>query len=129
MTLPEIPTGIERKSNDLLAAVKGSIDDKQVVYFAGNGKYWQGISTHVIIPADGLETSPDKTRKPSDQDDDWSDIDLPSSMHLSIECSTHDGPDGTGYTITGTIVIAGKTWKRHIGEGVHSTTKDWYKQE
>ncbi|KKL28478.1 hypothetical protein LCGC14_2374770, partial [marine sediment metagenome] len=46
----------------------------QATYKISHGKYWQGIVCTATTPADGNSVSSDLTVKPSDQAEDWSDI-------------------------------------------------------
>lgn len=128
MPLPIIPIGIEKKCNDALSAVISQLAVYQANYAqTHNGRFWQGIRTHPILPVDGNETAPDKTRKPTDQVEDWSGVTLPSSMPIAVEVHIHDGPQGAGYTVFGEIEIAKRLYRRAMGIGAHSqdTADEW----
>ena len=126
MPLPIIPIGIEKQCNDALDAVVAQLAVIQPGYAETHkGSYWQGLSTPTTIPNDGNKTAPDKSRRPSDQLEDWSAITLPATTPISVGVDVHDGPKGRGYTVLGLIDIAGLTWRKAVGIGAHSVTHDW----
>lgn len=117
---------IEKKCNDMLGAVVSQLVAYQTDYARTHaGRFWQGIRTHPVLPVDGNETAPDKTRKPTDQAEDWSGITLSANMLIAVEVHTHRGPAGDGYTVFGWIKIGERTWQRAVGVGAHATTSDW----
>ena len=124
MPLPDIPSGIEKKCNDVLAGVQAQLTTYQPVQLTATGKMWQGIKTP-DDPVDGNEKAPIKSRKPTDQGKDWSDLTLPATTPCAIEVHVHQTPNGWGYTLFGEIVIAGRIWRRAIGVGAGSTAYDW----
>ena len=126
MPLPDIPAGLEKRRNDVMNAVIVELAGYQTDYADRHGgRYWQGIRTHPVLPKDGNEIAPTKSRKPTDQAEDWSGVTLPAGMPIAVEVHVHDGPEGTGYTVFGWIEIAGRTWQRGVGVGAHSATFDW----
>ncbi len=126
MPLPDIPAGIEKQCNDTLNAVTSQLVAIQTAYANDHhGRYWQGLATPATPPKDGNKTAPDKTRKPTDQLEDWSAITLPATTPISVEVHVHDGPQGQGYTVFGLIDLAGRMWRRAVGVGAHSVVYDW----
>jgi hypothetical protein len=47
-------------------------------------------------------------------------------MELAAEVNTYRGPSGQGYEIVGTIVLAGRTWRKIINVGPETyRDRDW----
>lgn len=137
---PKIPEGLETKCdavlNDLvdqLATIQESYKNAVIATDeAGRqisrGKYFQGLRTHNILPADGNKIAPDKTKKPADQGENWADIGivLPSSMELAVQVDVYEGPRGWGYVVIGIIEIAKKVWRKAINVGPEDyRNSDW----
>ena len=80
---------------------------RQAAYFAAHGRYWQGIVTtdRINLPntltadAAAAEMVPDKTRKPTDQNENWTDAGLPleATIPMGLCIDVYDGPLGMGY--------------------------------
>lgn len=117
-----VPTRIRNE----FPTIANAIVNYQIAYFEENGRYWQGIRTHEIAPTDGRTEVPIKTRRPSDQAEDWSAISLPNSMDVALEVHTYDGPNGKGYIIFGECIIDGEVWRRAINFGPETyRDSDW----
>lgn len=112
--------------NDFLAHIAA----RQDAYSAIHGKYFQGISTHSVVPADGFETAPDLSVKPTDQAEDWDDIGfiLPDTLPCAVEIHTYDGPLGKGYDVILTVEVNGQKWQRakSTGPEAHYRVHAWY---
>jgi len=103
---------------------------RQITYLAGNGRYFQGLSTHSILPKNGGDQFADRLGdKPSDQLANWrdffNDIDLGlPSTKCATEIITHNGPNGKGYTIRMSMQIGDGWGMKSIGQGEHSITSN-----
>jgi len=119
MGLPDIPPGIEKKVNKILSDLVIALVSIQSNYFQVNKKMWQGIKTPVLTPKDGVASAPDKSLKPTDQKESWTDavIPLPASMEISTAVDVYEGPLGWGYMVRGEIEIAQKKWGKVINIG------------
>lgn len=108
------PEQIREAVNTKLAAIWAAIQSKQDAFFATNGRFWQGILTHNVHPADGNETVPTiGTTCPSDQlGQPWpaSIRNNPHPMALQMDC--YNGPAGVGYVATVYVRIGGNVWTR-----------------
>lgn len=128
MPLPNIPAGIETKANQILGDLQTVLAPVQVNYLKANRGYWQGIRSHVVTPKDGGKSAPDKTRKPTDQKENWTDVavTLPASMEITATVNVYDGPNGKGYEMVGEIEIGGRLWRRTVNVGLEKYRDgDW----
>jgi len=117
------------KVNNALADIAARIEAREAIYFANNGKYWQGIRTPSIIPIDGADTVPNLTLHPTDQVEDWNGVTLPANIPLAIAVVVHHGPLGWGYTEMALArVSADGLYIRSRGIGAYGvTTVGWDK--
>lgn len=89
--------------------------DRQVVYFSPEGRYFQGLSTHLVKPADGAETAPDALAgKPTDQAESWNDagFSLPATMPMALVINVYEGPQGHGYELVPKFEFGGTNYRR-----------------
>ena len=117
MPLPDIPVGIQKKIDSQIEDILAELKPLQDTYFETNGKYFQGLKTHVVTPADGNKSAPDKSRKPSDQIHDWNDFGitkLASTMDFSVAIDVYQSPSEWGATLRSEIVIAGRQWMKVV---------------
>jgi hypothetical protein len=105
----QIRTAVEAR----LRALLQDIVQRQQVYRAMNGRYWQGVRTHAVTPADGAATAPDLTRKVGDFED-WQTFgaQLPATVECAFQVDTYSGTGGDGYTVTVFVEVAGDVWTR-----------------
>lgn len=124
MGLPDVPPGIETQANARFDQFVSAIGSLQTGYLAANGRYFQGILTG--LPADGSPSAPDKSKRPTDQAEDWA--------AFGITLPNNDGPSVIGYGLDvypagfvafGEIEIAGKTWRRQTDFGPDGKTYTW----
>lgn len=121
-----IPAALQTTLDASLASLQAKVDAYQPGYLVTNGRYWQGIQTPAVVPADGVLGALDLTVKPTDQTENWQPLAVVvASAPLSVACHTHNGPLGKGYTIHGTVMVSGQKWVRAIGLGAHSQNFDW----
>jgi hypothetical protein len=91
---------------------------RQRVYHAMSGRFWQGPRTHAVLPADGAATAPDLTRK-TDDGEDWQTFgaQLPAALECAFEVGVYEGPAGEGFTVTASIELNGQVWQRTANVG------------
>ena len=134
MPFPQLPVGLEAKANKILADLQNDLVPIQAIYLAQRGRYWQGILTHPVLPRDGAASPPDKRRKPTDQIEDWNDVNvpLPANMECAVAVDVYNrGPAYQGYVVRGEVEIAGERWVKQVnvgppGEGYR--TQEWTRQ-
>lgn len=109
MTLKEIQDKIDAR----LPALWSAIQARQATYHAAHGRYWQGLRTHGIDPADGNDVLPDVgTLTPSDQPDAWPAALIASALPMSLRIDVYDGPSGQGYVANLYVTVNSKTYHR-----------------
>jgi hypothetical protein len=89
-----------------------TITNRQALYLANNGRYWQGLITHSAVPAHTTtvtnNAAPDRwTFKPTDVDLNWADA-FPGgwsneAVSAAIKFDVYAGPQGQGWI--GTIFV------------------------
>lgn len=116
------------KLQPVVESVMTEISGLQNAYFASHGRYFQGIKTTDIVPKEGTLVTPDKTRKPHHQLEDWNDFganinDLP----FSLEICSYQSPFGCGWESIFLVEIDGVKHAKIVGEGVESYFRnfDW----
>lgn len=124
-TPPQIRAAVDAK----LVTIWTAIQTKQNSYAAShNGRFWQGLRTHAINPADGLTVLPDiGVRCPTDQlGQPWPNAVLTLPIEMAIQVDCYDGPLGTGYQATIWIVILANVWTRTTQVGPETwRTSGW----
>lgn len=117
------------KADAMWTNLASHVADREAAYLAINGRYFQGIRTHSPVPADGSEGAPDRSRKPTDQAEDWNAAGfvLPAAMPASLAIHVYDGPQGKGYTAILEVLVAGKRWRRveSFGPEAAHRTRSW----
>jgi hypothetical protein len=102
-----------------------TLTTRQGNYFASHGRFFQGLSTHAVLPAhtNGRDDSkpPDRlTTRPTDQTETWMDQ-LPewasTTMPASVRINVYDGPFGHGWTVTLELTHSGVIWRRTVNVG------------
>lgn len=113
------PVQIRQAVDDKLAAAWTQLQNRQAAYLGTHGRYFQGIKTHAVTPADGDETAPALTRRPTDQTENWSDagFNLPATLPMALQIDTYDGPQGKGFVAVLTVQIDGQLWRRSAQVG------------
>lgn len=116
MPLPMLPLGLELRCDAVLAAVTVSLAVVQPAYLAANRRYWQGVSTPVVLPRDGNEGVPDRALQLTDQWESWEDTDvsLPATVPCAVAVDVYDSLYGQGYTVRGDVEIAGHRYQRVV---------------
>lgn len=113
------PAQIRQAVDDKLAAAWTQLQNRQTAYLGARGRYFQGIKTHVVTPADGDETAPDLTGRPTDQAETWTGagFNLPATLPMALQIDTYDGPQGKGYVGILWVQIGGQLWRRSAQVG------------
>lgn len=102
----------------------------QEQYYAVNGRYYQALESHASAP-DVPEVPSEINTSPTDQPEAlamfWQFANLPDVLAWSYRIDTYSGPEGDGYVLTISTVIAGAEWRRSINHGPDQwRTVDWY---
>ncbi len=124
MTIEEIFEAID----GAIAERWGLITAQQEAYLAATSRYWQGLETHSVIPADGAATAPDLAgQTPTDLPISWLDMrGLPPEMSAALRCDAYAGPQGKGYVLTASVEIEGVLYERAINVGPEtSRAHEW----
>lgn len=128
LTRQQVQDAVDAK----LATLWAAIQTKQDAYAAAHGgRYWQGLKTHTVTPADGTETTPDVgTRVPTDQPSVWPSALRNTAMPMAIQIDVYDGVLGPGYTATVFVTVAGTTYSRTANSGPETwRTQPWAQVE
>jgi hypothetical protein len=115
-TAAQIRSAVDAK----LANVWTAIQNKETAYAnAHNGRFWQGLKTHTIDPADGATALPTIGGAcPSDQaGQPWPSAILTTPLEMAVQIDCYDGPGGQGYQATVYVTILGATWTRTAQSG------------
>ena len=112
------PPVLLQQFDTLIALYSPGLLAWQTTYSASRGgRYFQGLQSHSVIPADGTATPPDRlTTRPTDQPDTltsfWEGAGLPAQTPYAITVNVYDGPDGRGFEVVYSAVIAGQLYNR-----------------
>jgi len=125
-----LSAGLKTKCDTIVNDLATEVATKQTNYKTAKGKYGQMILTHDTIPADDIPTAPDKTKKPTDQTEDWNTfeggISLPATMECAVCIDVSFGPGGDAYSINGFVIESGTTYRRIKNVGNFPTPEqDW----
>ncbi len=107
------PNQIRATVEARLRALLQDIVQRQQIYRAMNGRYWQGARTHAATPSDGTASAPDPARKVGDFED-WQTFgaQLPATVECAFQVDTYSGPSGDGYTVTVFVEVSSDVWTR-----------------
>lgn len=123
------PAEIRAAADAKLLPFWNKIRARQAIFLTNNGRYWQGLKTHVIRPADGTEAPPDATSTPTNEQTNWAafaGVDLPATLPVSVRCDVYNGPQGRGFTATAEVKIGANVWERTVNEGPETgRTQAW----
>lgn len=101
-----------------VTAAMSIFDARQNQYLNNNGRHFQGLNTHTVIPTIGTPDTPidpDPSVHPSDQSDNWTNFGgLPSSADLyTTQIDVYQVPSGSrGYMVTFTTNVSGSGVRR-----------------
>lgn len=125
-----LPSGLKTVVEAEAVAVIAAIESVQTTHIGSNSRYWQGSSTHTVIPADGAAIAPDTSAKPTGGES-WADksISLPGGTKSSYEVQEYEGPNGVGYTINQKVTSGGDTYMRIIDRGSENRDEDWFLED
>lgn len=110
-----------------LSSTLSSIASAQSTYFGTYGKYWQGLISHVTIPADGSSVAADNTSlTPTDQVVTWSTFGVsPGTIPCALRVDTYKDQDGNhGYTVTKLFIYAGSQYSTTTDSGAEPARVD-----
>ena len=124
-----LKTIVEAKMNNLLS----QLSTIQPTYKGNEDRYWQGLSCVATIPADGGTVATDPTVKPTDQTENWSNVNgvnngvtLDVSLPVSLQVDVYDGPNGQGYVVIGQVEEAGRIYQKSVNVGAETFREhDW----
>lgn len=114
-TLQQIKDQVDAK----LATLWTAIQNKEDAYFTANGRYWQGLLTHSVTPADGTETLPNVgTNAPAYQGSPYPTAIRNVALPFVLEIHQYVCPDGTkGYQAFVYVTVLGETYSRSAQVG------------
>lgn len=126
---------VRTKVNDWLTARWPTVISRQETYYGNNGRYWQGLWTHMSFPShtpgqDG-DISPDNLGShPTDQVATWLDFfselqGIPISA--AVRCDVYIGPLGPGFVLTVELSYQNLNYRRSQNYGPESwRTVAWF---
>lgn len=117
--------GLTTTCNAVIAALQASANTFQT----GRPKFWQGILTPAVIPADGVTRVTNANLK-AGTDVTWAStgIVLPGTLPLSIAVDVYQARSGWGWVLRCIAIEAGITWIRivHVrGPEAERDTAGW----
>jgi len=117
-----IPTILQTQLDDLLADTAEQVGAIQEAFRSVYGRYWQGLRTHTVVPADGAKTPPDLNRKPSDQEESWATfgLALPAQTEAALSVDVYESRAGHGYVVNADVIVAGVHYRRSRNFGPDS---------
>lgn len=109
-TVAQIRTQVDAALTSLWAAIQ----THQTAFFAARGRFWQGLRTASVTPADGATVLPDVgSSKPSYEFQGWPAALIASALPMTIEIHQYKTPAGTcGYQAFVYVTINGVTHMR-----------------
>jgi hypothetical protein len=113
MPFPLLPQALHEELDAVLALIVDALRVRQADYQKANGRYWQGIKTHDVVPGKETPAAPVKTRKAREIAETWTTLSqaLPASMMFSMTVDTYKTPAKDGY---GFIITARTNWKGDV---------------
>lgn len=118
-------TQLETACNSLITSVFNKLTSQQPNYLLNRGQYWQGVTTHTVVPSHTTskwgDAIPDAlTIHPHDQYEDWI-ATLPDMVSVATPCAfrvdVYDGQSGKGYELIAIFNFNGTRYERHLNVG------------
>lgn len=111
MTLAETQQAIDTE----FVGFEALMNSRQAAFFAGYGRYFQGLPLTSGVPADGERLPIDQGgAMPTDQPVPWPVEELPPTLPAQIAINVYESSAGHGYTVLMRHMWAGTTWRRTI---------------
>ena len=109
-TLQQIKDAVDAR----LASLWGAIQNREDTFLASNGRYFQGLRTHTVVPSEGNTALPNiGTTTPTDQTGQpWPVAIRNTAMEMAIQIDVYDGPQGRGYQATAYVSVLGHLYAR-----------------
>lgn len=123
-----IPPALQTKLNILITDLADPMPVIQEAFYAVYGRYWQGLSTHAVIPQSGATAAPSLDRKPSDQEESWATfgLALPAQMEGALSVDVYETKAGHGYIINAEVMVDGIHYRRAVNYGPEPARQhDW----
>jgi len=113
-----------------LVTIWGLVQTKEAAYAAAHGgRYWQGLRSHAVNPADGALVLPTiGTTCPVGQPGDpWPAAARTTAIEMAVQVDCYRSPDGDGYQATVTVDVLGTTYSRTQQVGPETwRTEAWH---
>lgn len=125
------PAQIQATIDADYAVFGNSIATAQATYFAAHGRYWQGLVTHSVIPADGASVAANQLLlKPSYEAQGWFVLGVAVlNKPYALEIHQYHGPGYFGFMAILYVTIAGNLWVRMKDSGPEPyRTQGWTQQ-
>jgi hypothetical protein len=131
-------TAIQTQSDQFVAGLLTTIQQRQDIYLSANGEYWQGLPTHtndlsytVAVNASALANG--LLLHPTDQAESWIDmypelstLVFPASMRIDV----YDGPSGKGYVIKTRLCYVDTCYEKADNHGPETwRSSDWREEK
>jgi hypothetical protein len=96
-----VPIALQPTIETELTAIASGLAIMQPAFFSAYGRYWQGLRTHAVPPADAIATAPNRNLRPTDQLESWTDmgIALPALASAAYTVHAYETRAGHGYVI------------------------------
>jgi hypothetical protein len=124
-TLAQIRDAVDAR----LANLWPAIQTRQATYAANhNGRYWQGLRTHSVNPAEGNTVLPNiGTTCPTDQPGEpWPLSIRQTPIEMAAVIDVYDGPLGVGYQANVFVAVLGNVYTRTAQVGPETwRTQGW----
>lgn len=125
---------VRNACDTVIETVQNRVTARQANYFINKARYWQGLSTHSVLPShttakwDNLP--PDRLLdNPHDQFENWI-ATIPDMDTVTIPCAfqihVYDGPVGKGYEVIASCKYNDVLYERHMNIGPETwRTSPW----
>lgn len=102
-----------------------TIDARQSAYLAAHGKFAQLKLSHTAIPNGVVAPADNRASHPTDQEEDWDDVNIPSPVNFGLRIDTYGGPSGNGFILFCYVRDGGETKLRLVDRGPEGRTAPW----
>lgn len=123
---------IQGKVDLVMPQIWAHIQERQEIYLAAHGVYFQGLPTHLVKPADGADVAPDGlSSKPTDQAESWHDAGfvLPDKLPMAVTINVYESPDGHGYEVVLRVRVNDRQYRRVLQHGPETwRERDWVEE-
>ena len=116
---------ILQRCDDTYDEYQAELHARQNAFFDEAGYYFQGLSTHSVMPRDGNQTAPDFPSMPTDFPVPWPQEVFPAVMPCALRIDAYNSSIGAGYVVVLLVEIEDVINIKRLSYGAFTAPDQW----